>query len=186
MVEKKLAFNSMTVAQRSYWLTAGLIVSPDSFLDQMNSYLSGSERRIRFLAKAVSLWLVDLESSKQLSISVLNLLVRSIGFTFRPRFSMTDSEQGGDQTQALDAAEHVRSLIYQLSRIPTDDASTVLQNLSSDDNLLPWRPYIDDAKVRQIALRREVSFRFGSAEKIQKVFDNLAPANASDLAVLAL
>ena len=185
MVEKKLAFNSMTVAQRSYWLTAGLIVSPDSFLEQMNSYLSGSERRIRSLAKAVSLWLVDLESSKQLSISVLNLLVRSIGFTFRPRFSMTDSEQGGDQTQALDAAEHVRSLIYQLSRIPTDDASTVLQNLSSDDNFLPWRPYIDDAKVRQIALRREVSFRFGSAEKIQKVFDNLAPANASDLAVLA-
>ena len=185
MVEKKLACNSITVAQRSYWLTTGLIVSPDSFLEQMNSYLSGNERRIRFLANAVSLLLVDLESSKQLSVSVLNLLVRSIGFTFRPRFSMTDSEQGGDQTQALDAADHVRSLIYQLSRIPTDDASTVLQNLSSDDNLLPWRPYIDDAKVRQIALRREASFRFGSAEKIQKVFDNLAPANASDLGVLA-
>ena len=185
MVEKKLAFNSMTMAQRSYWLTAGLIVSPDSFLEQMDSYLTGSERRIRFLANAVSLLLVDLESSKQLSVSVLNLLVRSIGFTFRPGFSITDSEQGGDQTQALDAAEHVRSLIYQLSRIPTDDASTALKNLSSDDNLLPWRPYIDDAKVRQIALRREVSFRFGSAEKIQKVFDNLAPANASDLGVLA-
>ena len=185
MVEKKLAFNSMTMAQRSYWLTAGLIVSPDSFLEQIDSYLTGSERRIRFLANAVSLLLVDLESSKQLSVSVLNLLVRSIGFTFRPGFSITDSEQGGDQTQALDAAEHVRSLIYQLSRIPTDDASTALKNLSSDDNLLPWRPYIDDAKVRQIALRREVSFRFGSAEKIQKVFDNLAPANASDLGVLA-
>lgn len=185
VVEKKLACNSMTMAQRSYWLITGLIVSPNSFLEQMNSYLSRNERRIRFLANAVTFLLVDLESSKQLSISVLNILVRSIGFTFRPRFSMTDSEQGGDQTQALDAAEHVRSLIYQLSRIPTDDASTVLQNLSSDDNLLPWRPYIDDAKVRQIALRREVSFRFGSAEKIQKVFDNLAPANASDLAVLA-
>ena len=184
MVEKKLAFNSMTVAQRSYWLTAGLIVSPDSFLEQMNSYLSGNERRIRFLANAVSLLLIDLESSKQLSVSVLNLLVRSIGFTFRPGFSITDSEQGGDQTQALDAAEYVRSLIYQLSRIPTDDASTALKNLSSDDNLLPWRPYIDDAKVRQIALRREVSFRFGSAEKIQKLLNNLTPANASDLAVL--
>ena len=120
----------------------------------------------------------------QLSVSVLNLLVRSIGFTFRPGFSITDSEQGGDQKQALDAAEHVRSLIYQLSRISTDDASTALKNLSSDDNLLPWRPFIYDAKVRQIALLREVSFRFGSAEKIQKVFDNLTPANASDLAVL--
>ena len=185
MVEKKLAFNSMTMAQRSYWLTAGLIVSPDSFLEKMDSYLTGSERRIRFLANAVSFLFVDLELSQQLSVSVLNLLVRSIGFTFRPGFSITDSGQGGDQTQALDAAEHVRSLIYQLSRIPTDDASTALKNLSSDDNLLPWRPYIDDAKVRQIALRREASFRFGNAEKIQKVFDNLAPANASDLGVLA-
>ena len=185
MIEKKLAFNSMTMAQRSYWLTAGLIVSPDSFLEQMDSYLTGSERRIRFLANAVSLLLVDLESSKQLSVSVLNLFVRSIGFTFRSRFSTTDSDQDDAQTQALDAAEHVRRWIHQLSRIPTDDASTALKNLYSDDNLLPWRPYIDDAKVRQIALRREVSFRFGSAEKIQKVFDNLAPANASDLAVLA-
>ena len=185
MVEKKLAFNSMTMEQRSYWLTAGLIVSPDSFLEQMDSYLTGSERRIRFLANAVSLLLVDLESTRQLSVSVLNLFVRSIGFTFRPGFSTTDLEQGDAQTQALDAANHVRIWIHQLSRIPNDDASCALENLSSDESLLPWRPYIDDAKVRQIDLRRDVSFRYCSAERIQQVFDNLSPANASDLAVLA-
>ena len=185
MVEKKLAFNSMTMAQRSYWLTAGLIVSPDSFLEKMDSYLTGSERRIRFLANAVSFLFVDLELSQQLSVSVLNLLVRSIGFTFRPNFLTDGSDQAGDQIQALDAPEHVRILIDQLSRIPTDDASCALEKLSSDDSLLSWRPYIDDAKVRQIALRREVSFQHCGAERIQQTFDKLAPANASDLAALA-
>ena len=63
VVEKKLACNSMTMAQRSYWLITGLIVSPNSFLEQMNSYLSGNERRIRFLANAVTFLLVNLESS---------------------------------------------------------------------------------------------------------------------------
>ena len=48
----------MTVAQRIYWFTAGLIVSPNEYLVQVENYVSADERRARYLAEAVALLFV--------------------------------------------------------------------------------------------------------------------------------
>ena len=54
LIGRKLAHQSMNVAQRVYWLAAGLLVSPESYLEKLESYVAGNERRIRRLAEVVA------------------------------------------------------------------------------------------------------------------------------------
>ena len=43
VIERKLAYRSMSVAQRVYWLVAGLVASPESYIERLESYVTGNE-----------------------------------------------------------------------------------------------------------------------------------------------
>ena len=54
LIDEKHADHRMSVAQRVHWLVAGLCIAPKSYVGLLESYAAGRERRIRFLAEAVT------------------------------------------------------------------------------------------------------------------------------------
>ena len=192
LVEEKLARRSMNVAQRVYWLTAGLVGAPESFTARLERFVSGNERRIRRLAElVVHRFRVPERLLGHLNVPALRVLIRLAGSSFKPfspapYASNRDSDEGGPVTGSMEAALGIAHLIDWLASLPSLDAAEALQALSSENVLRPWRSQLVDAGYRQNVLRREHGFRHCDIEQVLAVLDNCRPANVADLAALTM
>ena len=187
LIDEKHADLRMSVAQRVHWLVAGLCIAPESYAGRLESYAAGRERRIRFLAEAVTRQFgISPDLKCRRSAPALRLLIRLIGASCRP-YSLGDaSDEGVMVTPEMNAAERVRDSIEQLASVSTEDASRALQALSSDDDLRPWRSLLMDAAYRQEAARREAQFAYGDIAQVIETLASGPPANVADLAALTL
>ena len=187
LIDEKHADHRMSVAQRVHWLVAGLCIAPKSYVGLLESYAAGRERRIRFLAEAVTRQLgISPDLKYRESAPALRLLIRLIGASCRPYSLGDDSDEGVMVTPEMNAADRVRDCIEQLASISTEDASRALEALSSDDDLRPWRSLLMEAAYRQGAARREAEFVYGDTAQILETLASGAPANVADLAELTL
>ena len=187
LIDEKHADHRMSVAQRVHWMVAGLCIAPETYVGRLESYAAGKERRIRFLAEAVTRQFgtsPDLKCRR--STPALQLLIRLIGASCRPYSLGDDSDEGVMVTPEMNAADRVRDCIEQLASITTEDASHALEALSSDDDLRPWRSLLMDAAYRQEAARREAEFAYGDIAQVLETLASGAPANVSDIAALTL
>ncbi|MCY3757144.1 MAG: hypothetical protein OXG96_05425, partial [Acidobacteria bacterium] len=187
LINGKCAHRHMSVAQRIHWLAAGLCIAPDRYVELLDSYATGRERRVRFLADAVSRQFTlssDLACCR--SVPALKLLVRLIGASIRPYSLGADSDDGVIMTPEMHAADRVQDFIRQLAAISTEDASLALEALSSNDDLHPWHSLLTDAAYRQKAVRREAEFAYGDVTQVLGTLDGGLPANVADLAALTL
>ena len=183
IIETKLCIRSMGIAQRVYWLCTGLLIAPASFTGRLRQALTGRsrERRIRRLAEFLhddGGPMID-----ALDVPALQLLIESLGFSFRPYYWPDDDSQERD-TGAHHTAKLVDSLINVMASIPSQDATEALQHLSANPTLKPWQPELQDATSRQREVRREANFRHPSVKQVLETLDDRRPANASDLAAL--
>jgi len=187
LIDEKHADHRMSVAQRVHWLVAGLCIAPKSYVGRLDSCVAGKERRIRFLAQAVTgQFSVSPDLECWGSAPALRLLIRLIGASCRPYFLDADSDEGVTVTPEMNAADRVRDCIEQLAGITKENASLALEALSSDNDLLPWRSFLMDAARRQEAARREAEFAYGDAARVLETLSSGAPANVADLAALTL
>ena len=187
LIDEKHADHRMSVAQRVHWLVAGLCIAPESYVGRLESYASGRERRIRFLAEAVTRQFgISLDLKYRQSAPALRLLIQLIGASCRPYSLDADSDEGVMVTPEMNAADRVRDCIEQLASITTEDASLALEELSSDNDLRPWRSLLMDAAYRQEAARREAEFGYGDITPVLETLASGAPANVADLAALTL
>ncbi len=187
LIDEKHADHRMSVAQRVHWLVAGLCIAPETYVEQLESYVTGNERRIRFLAEAVTEQFgISPDLNYWQSAPALRLLIRLIGASCRPYSLDADSDKGVMVTPEMNAADRVRDCIEQLAGITTEDASLALKALSSDNDLRPWRSLLIDAAYRQEAARREAEFAYGDTAQVLETLASGAPANAADLAALTL
>ena len=187
LIDEKRADHRMHVAQRVHWLVAGLCIAPESYVGRLESYAAGKERRIRFLAEAVTRQFgISPDLKCRRSAPALRLLIRLIGASCRPYSLGDESDEGVMVTPEMNAADRVRDCIEHLASISTEDASRALEALSSDDDLRPWRSLLVDASYRQEAVRREAEFAYGDPARVLETFAGGAPANVADLAALTV
>ena len=183
LIERKLAARSMNVSQRVYWLAAGLLVSPDSFVEMLDSYVAGKQRRIRHLAAILGKWFdVPRGLLELLGAPALKTLAKHVGATCQPYPS--GSEGGGFVTPRMEAGMRVGGFINRLASMPSKAATDALAELSDDDGLRAWRPLIMDAVNRQKIARREADYQHCSIKQTIATLNNGPPANAGDLAAL--
>ena len=188
LIDNKLAHRSMNVAQRVHWLAAGLLASPDTYLGMLQSYVAGNERRVRYVAEAVTS--LPLPLIQHFDVPALRILIHLIGGSYRPfshylKSDGSDSEEGGAVTPAMFAGSSVEAYINQLAAIPSALAADALEELSSDDNLRAWQSLLIDAAYRQNEAHREADFEHCNVEQAIAVLDNGKLANAADLAALS-
>ena len=182
LIKHKLSLPSMNIAQRIYWLAAGFFASPASYRETLKTSVSDHEQRIRHLAEFLTAYRDQAAWStlfERLNVQELELLIRLLGGAYRP---ISYSRQvNGTQMMTTDL---VSGLINRLVSLPSPDATTALESLSSDNSLRPWRFNIVNAASQQNTIRREASFRHKDVDQVLQVLDNRTPANAADLAAL--
>ena len=192
IVESKLALRSVDAAQRMYWMCAGLLAAPAAFTDRLRQALAGRghERRVRRMAEFLDNR--DVLSTDALDVAASELLIESLGKSYRPVGWPDDgSETAGTRTpgDSTHTALFVDVLIYRLSSDPSRDASDALERLSYNAGnamLRPWRLKLQQAAGRQREVRREADFRHPTVEQVLATLENRRPANAADLAALTM
>ncbi len=187
LLERKLSFPSMNIAQRIYWVAAGLFISPASYRETLETLVSGHEQRIRHLAEFFTTYRDQSAWStlfNRCGVQQLELLIRLLGVSYRP-ISYSSRVMSHDGTQMM-TTDLVTALINRLASLPSHDATEAIESLSSNNSLSPWRFNIVNAASRQNQIRREASFRHKDVDQVLQVLDNRKPANAADLAALMM
>ena len=185
VIDGKLPRKSMNLAQRVHWLAAGLVVSPETYGQQLENFVGGRDGRIRqlaaFLAPKYPLNLLTDERQA----ATLKLLIRLIGSSFGPSTEAgLDSSWSG--TRAMEASELVAQLIHRLESMPDQDATHALELLTADPALSRWRSQLERARDTQRVIHRDAAYRHPDVEQIHQTLNNQAPTNVSDLAALVL
>ena len=175
LTDRKLVSRSMNTGQRVYWLAAGVLASDsaESYREQLREYVSGNERRIRYLTvfmNRLADWIYP-EYIRDLDTPALRLLIKLMGSSYGPAI--------------LDSRSHlIHKFIDRLVSIPSLAAAEALKSLSSDDALRSWKPYLVGAMDPQNTIRREAGFHHPDVDQVQKTLDGGNPANVADLAAL--
>ena len=204
LINKKLSYTSMNVAQRIYWLTAGLVVSPSGFIEEMKTYLTGRERRIKSLLEFIK-ELPD-QPIRCLDVLALEFLIRTIGYSspfawLSPEDALglmakyglieisdeprpSNSEESGWVNPSTEAVNLVHRLIQQLASIQSPSATDALEKLLSDDELRSWKQSLTDALRRQKLICREAGFSHPDVNQVLQTLSNKKPSNAADLSAL--
>ena len=187
LTEKKLASRSMNMAQRVYWLAAGLLTWQGPYVDELESYVAGNERRVRRLAEFIARTYRYSQGPFQLpGVRAKAALIRVIGASCHPHSLNDDTPKGGIRTWNAAAARGISDVINALASVPCVTASEALADLVAEQSLELWRPRLTDAAYRQNAIRREANFRHRDMEQVGEVLKNGKPTNAADLAALTL
>ena len=177
LTDRKLVSRSMNTGQRVYWLAAGVLASDsaESYREQLREYVSGNERRIRYLTAFMNRladWIYP-EYIRDLDTPALRLLIKLMGSSYGPAI--------------LDSRSHpIHKFIDRLVSIPSLAAAEALKSLSGDDALRSWKPYLVGAMDRQNTIRRKAGFHHSDVDQVQKTLDGGNPANVDDLAALTL
>lgn len=183
LVREKLRTNSMDIAQRMYWLCAGLLTGRAEFVGRLRAALAeGGERRVRHVATFFQE--VDPYALMgSLGPEALATLIRSVGTTYRPvrlgpgTHAVTLSIEGGSL---------VRRCIDRLAGIPTPEASVCLDELASDAALSSWSRLLRHAQTTQLEARRNATFRHPDMQEVLDTLDGGRPSNAADLAAVVV
>ena len=206
LVNKKLSYTSMNIAQRVCWLAAGLIVSSSNFIEKLETYIADHNRRVRNLLEFVKGFPDEL--IRRLDVPALEFLIRTIGHSLpfawlspddafgllveyglvetpdKPK--LPSSEKSGWVSLSTEAVNLVHRLIQQLSSIQSSSATEALEKLLSDKDLDSWKQHLTDALRRQKSARREASFSHFNVNQVLQTLDNNKPANTADLLALTI
>ena len=187
---KKLARQSMDVAQRALWLGAGMLASPKQYLAEAMKFVrEGSPARVRQLVEFVApdeMPLLAMEWSPE----HLATAVRGVGARVAPWRPVLNNQKAHIMTLAELTADKVRRLISAwldgLAKDPGAEAADALNSLADEQQLAPWRHDILDARDQQADLRRAHLHRVPTADEVQSVLRDAEPANPGDLAALVV
>ena len=176
LIARKLAARSLTVGQKAMWLAAGLIADAETYAGPLEEFVDGNEQRARQLANF--LWFEFLRPREELPPQALEALIRQFG---RAGVFDNDLRDSPDPSPG-----RLGGLIELLAAAPEHEANAALRRLVNDEPLSEWRPNLLLAIERQAVVGRDASYRRPELEQVRATLDNLSPANAADLAALAL
>ena len=183
LVETKLSFTSMTVAQRVRWMAADALLSPTSGFPVLMDWVRESERRVRYLAE----FFRNISDRRGLGGSILDTVadvaalkctIETLGGSYRP-FTMS-----GEVTIEMEMSGRIEKLITQLGSLPGDEARQALGDLIDDPQLAAWKDRLVWSVERQRVVHRDASYQHPTIDAVRSTLSNLAPANVADLAAL--
>ena len=172
IIKRELSRSDLDAMERVYWLTAGFVIAPEKYREELKAHVSGEKPRQRALLRFMSSGRFSSVLMQQFNVEDRELLISLMA-------SATD-----DNGVTRNEWWIVSHLIEELSSVPSPDATKSLKAFSSNANLAIWLPAIADTLHRQIGKRREADFHHSDIQKVVEVLDNRSPANVADLAAL--
>jgi len=183
LITEKLALKSLDIAQRVYWLATGLVLSPAQYESMVKKYVGNNVTRINHLSS----FLCDDFHSRQPGFSLPPNIIGLIVELLAPRCTPYWPERKDSSvTRSMNEGDYVNLLLKQLSGNPDAVSAQVIDHLLSLPQLSVWHETLRSARQTQQISRREALFRHPDAVAVALTLNNLKPANAADLAALAM
>jgi len=186
LVEERLAVQGMDIAQRTYWLTAGLLVCTERFFEPLKAFLGNNQTRASHAFDLLHTLELSVAAIDRLAPQARALFIELLGTRFGPSVIPTARRGVYTVTPAIETAEFVKRLISSLAADHTDAATQALSDLVQNAALKPWREHIKHAAYEQHMARRKALFQPAPVNAVCKTLANLQPANAADLWALTV
>lgn len=191
MINEKLSHASMNVAQRVYWLAAGLISSPQYFSKSLCDYVIGNKQRVMHLATYIGGRFDNLSvEPNQDNLSAIATLIRLLGAVYPPSFFDPELDADADEDRefswGMGISYRIDGFVHQLMGNSSHTATRELEQLAVDESLSVWRTRLEFAIGKQKGIRREAEFKHAEVSTILGVLSNRQPANPADLAALTI
>ena len=186
----RLAKRGMDAGQRVRWLAVGMICEPRAYGRRLTRAVSGRERLVRHLGRFFvyghdywferpHIWYYVLERFEP---SDLALIIRLVGRFFaqvEPAPFVYRTEEGR-------VSRFLERFVGALGSRPCNSASESLDSLSDDPKLSSWHGPLSVARTAQRRLRRDAEYRHPTLQLACETLAGGRPANACDLASLAV
>lgn len=178
IISARLMQPSMSAAQRVYWLTCGLLLSPKNYESPLSKHI-GSSKALRghlgaFLSERRP------KASSALPESSLALLVELLA----PGSPSERPEGAHWVSPAMQTADMVRHYIDLLGASPSEASRQQLERLLKLPALESWHDHMKFALQTQRIARRKAEFQPATLAEVCHTLTNREPANAADLAAL--
>lgn len=183
LIAEKLSLKSLDIAQRVYWLATGLVVAPAQYEPMVRKDVSGNVTRINYLSAFLYSGFHSRQPGFLLPPSTIGLIVELLAPRCTPHWP--ENEEGW-VTRAMNEGDYVNSLLKRLSENPDAGSAQVIEHLLSLPQLSAWHESLRTARQTQQISRREALFQHPGAAGVALTLNNLKPANAADLAALAM
>ena len=172
IVHRKLQLTSLRIGHRVRWLATGMFLGDAQLMVRLERFLSGgSDGRVRELGAFLLVPAVQIRVQSLSPVS-LAMLVSRLGRYFVP------------VPGAIDGL--IRTSLHALSRLPSPEATELLQALLDDEDLAAWRGPIAEALDAQRIVRRDAEFVPPTIPDVLSVLIDDRPASAADLAALTV
>ena len=186
IVHRKLASASLRIGHRIRWLATGMFLGNPLLEEQLDRFLSGgADARVREFAA----FLKSPAAAKRvrsLPGRSLAMLVRKLGGYFGPVSGGVPGYMSFEVDEALQTDGLIRTALDTLSYRRTAEATELLQVLLDDEKLAEWREPIAEASDAQRVARLDAEFEPPTILDVASVLKDGHPANAADLAALAV
>ncbi|MCY4499188.1 MAG: hypothetical protein OXC14_18125, partial [Rhodospirillaceae bacterium] len=181
VIESRVARPSMTGAQRTRWLAAGLCSAPGDFLTRVQDDIGDSEKKIQHLIR----FLTPDDSApallNRLHVPALAFLIRTIA----PRSEPVEHRSLEPRVRRPEPPL-IEDLIRMLQASPERAASRALGALAADPNLSKWREELERAGEIQRVVRRDASYQVPSPTQVIAALRDGPPGSADDLRALSV
>lgn len=185
LLKERLALAAMDVAQRTYWLTAGIQIAPQRYITELRAFIGTNQRRAAHVYEMLGAQRQERELSSPLTLEARAYLVELLGTQFTPA-EEPRSREAFWVTPAMENMRFVQHLIAAMAADPTEPAASALAGLQQNPRLQAWDAYLRQAVYEQRQLRRKALFQPPKVPQVCATLSNLQPANAADLHALAL
>lgn len=180
LIDEKLAIPKMDIAQRVYWLAAGLVIASDKYESALATFVGKSPARIQNLASFFSnrfdRWVLR-DTMHESCLGYLVCMFAPICSPERPQGEYCISP-------AMRTAKIVQTLVNRLGSTPTLTAESEIKKLLNKPRLSKWHTTLRHALHTQRVSYRETTFGYPTVAQVCETLGNRGPANAADLAAL--
>ena len=183
-VEGRAAKRDLDVSQRSLWLAAGLLLSPERYVPRIAAFLGdGEEARSREIVRLLAPTDMD-RLPMQWDTRELAAMIKLMG----SRYSPWRPEGSGMASVVDEDRWKVKGLISAwattLASRTNRQATETLHSLVDDPALEPWHYMLKGKRDEQIVARRDATFAVPDLRAVQQTLANGEPGNPADLAAL--
>ncbi len=183
LIAHRLACAGMDVAQHVYWLTIGVQVASDLYLEPARQFVDRTQLRTSHLF-ALLHDQVERAISIPMSATAQAFLIEVLGPRSRP-LHLT-SRRAVWVTAGMEMGRFVGGLISMLAASVSDEAVRAIAELQKRDDMTQWADALGRADYDQRITRRKAFFKPASVAQVCATLANLNPANAADLWALTV
>lgn len=182
LIAEKLESDRLDVAQRVYWLTAGVHLLPQLYLEPAKAFIGKTQARTSHAFDLIHERQDRHDFRLDAPAAAQAFFIGLIAPPSNPRWP----KSAGIVTPEMEMGRYVDGLISALAGNPDEDALQALLELQQRKDLAHWKEQLERALYNQRITQRKAYFKPASVGQVAETLANRKPANAADLWALTV